>query len=141
MTDIWQQMCAADGLDPVKRLTARQAVLNDPHALDATLYRSDESGEEELDLGDAKVLFQGAYVLPAHWSANEKAEYLDGALEDELLCALVECQADPQSKDYFVADVGDYLACVETTGKVAMYFVHDFEEDNNGRRCILIQDQ
>lgn len=139
----WQDLCSAEGFDPAERLQARLAVLNDPQALTATVYRAedDDPDAEEQDLGEAKVLFQGPFSLPAHWTTLEKDEYLDGAELKDFYLALIECEAKPSAKDFFVADIGDYLAVVdETTGQIRMYFVHDYEEDNQGRRCVLIED-
>lgn len=138
----WVQMCEADGLDPHARLAARQAVLNHPQALDCTLYRADDNDPdaEEEDLGDARLLFTGHVELPSHWSAAERDEYLDGAAAEDLLSALIECQAAPASKAFFIPDVGDYVACIGSDGQIAMYYLHDYEEDNQGRRCVLIRE-
>ena len=54
--------------------------------------------------------------------------------------ALIECEAEPGSAAFFLAEEGDYLAAMTGQGEVAMYYVHDCAEDDHGRRCVLIRD-
>lgn len=142
MDKIWQQMCAAAGIDPQQRLVARQAILGDAQALDCTLYRPDENDPdaEEEDLGDARILFTGAFQAPAEWDAEAREEFFgddDPALFET---ALIECEAAPGSAAFFLAEIGDYVAVSPGLGEVVMYYVHDCEEDERGRRCVLIRD-
>ena len=66
---VWVQMCLADDLDPQKRMASRLAILRHAEAQDCTLYRPDDEDEsddaEELDLGDARILFTGLFQAPA----------------------------------------------------------------------------
>lgn len=142
MDEVWVQMCEADGLDPARRLAARQAILASEQALDCTVYRpdADDPDADEEDLGDARVLFSGPFEAPAGWSEEECEEYFDGADPAQFVCALIECEAAPASKGYFVADVGDYVAVMEV-GAVQMYYVHDYLEDHDGRSCVLIREE
>ena len=79
---VWVQMCLADDLDPQKRMASRLAILRHAEAQDCTLYRPDDEDEsddaEELDLGDARILFTGLFQAPAEWSEAERAELLAG---------------------------------------------------------------
>ncbi|MCL7463373.1 hypothetical protein [Pseudomonas sp. NW5] len=143
MNDIWQALCEVDGLDPQQRLAARQAILAAPEALDCSLYRADEGDEdaEEEDLGDARILFQGPFVAPREWDAAACAAYYDET-DPALFCtALIECLADPQSRQFFTPEVGDYVAVVTAEGLVEMYYLYDWQEDDHGRRCVLIRDE
>ena len=36
--------------------------------------------------------------------------------------------------------MGDYVAVMLAEGGVAMYYVHDWHEDDQGRLCVLIRD-
>lgn len=142
MDKIWQQMCEAGGIDPQRRLAARQAILGNPQALECTLYRPDENDPdaEEEDLGDARILFAGPFQAPAEWDAETREEFFGDADPALFETALIECEAAPGSSAFFLAEVGDYVAAMPGQGGVAMYYVHDCQEDENGRRCVLIRD-
>ena len=139
---VWLQVCAAAGLDPVKRMAARQAVLADQQALGCALYRPDEEDDEaeEEDLGDARALFIGPFQAPDAWDAAECEEYFDGSEPELFVTAYIECEAPVASAEYFTAEVGDYVAIMTGEGQVEMFFVHDYQEDDAGRLCVLIRD-
>lgn len=125
-------------IDPQQRL----AILSNPDAQDCTVYRPDEDDPdaEELDLGDAKILFSGAFQAPAEWDELERAEYFGDAEPDTFVSAYIECEAKPGSADFFVADVGDYVATMPGLGEVVMFYVHDYSDDEQGRQYTLIRD-
>ncbi len=120
----------------------RQAILNHPDALDCSLYRPDEQDPdaEELDLGDAKVVIQGAFQAPTEWDAQQRADYFDDSAPELFVRAAIEAEAKPLSADYFVAAEGDYLAVMPGLGEVVMYYVHDCLEDDEGRSYVLLRD-
>lgn len=129
-------------IDPQQHLAARQAILNHPDAQDCTLYRPDEEDPEaeELDLGDAKILFTGTFQAPADWDAEERAEYFGDSPAELFMTARIECEAKPLSAGYFTPEVGDYLASMPGLGEVVMFYVHDCNEDEHGRTYVLIRD-
>ncbi|MCQ4347059.1 hypothetical protein NGA35_06395 [Pseudomonas stutzeri] len=135
-------MCEAAGIDPQRRLETRQALLGHAEALECTLYRPDENDPdaEEADLGEARVLFAGPFEAPAEWSAEEREAFFGDEDPALFVTALVECEAAPDSAAFFLAEEGDYLAALPGQGEVAMYYVHDCREDEQGRRCVLIRD-
>lgn len=142
LDEVWVQMCSADGLDPAKRLAARQTVLNHPDAQDCTIYRPDENDPdaEEEDLGDARILFTGPFQVPEEWDEEERAEFFGDDDPELFMTAFVECEAKPASARFFAPDVGDYVAVMSGPGEVQMFYVCDYSEDDNGRQCILIRD-
>lgn len=142
MDKIWQQMCEAAGIDPQQRLASRQALLADPQAQECTLYRPDENDPdaEEEDLGEAHVLFGGPFEAPAEWSAEDHEGFFGDDDPALFFTALIECDAEPGSAAFFMAEEGDYLAAMSPEGEVAMYYVHDCTEDEQGRRCVLIRE-
>jgi hypothetical protein len=129
-------------IDPQQPLAARQAILNHPDAQDCTLYRPDEKDPdaEEQDLGDAKILFLGAFQAPADWDAHERAEFFGDSPAELFVTAAIECEAKPLSAGYFTAEIGDYVATMPGLGEVVMFYVHDCSEDDSGRRYVLIRD-
>jgi hypothetical protein len=140
--EVWVQICEAGELDPVSRLASRLAILTHPDAQDCTFYRPDEFDEdaEEEDLGDAKVLFVGQFQVPAEWDADERAEFFGEDDPELFFSAFIECEAKPAEAEYFTAESGDYLACMQADGKVQMFYVYDYYEDAGGRKCVLISD-
>ena len=142
MDKIWQQMCEAAGLDPQRRLAARRAVLDDPQALECSLYRPDENDPdaEEEDLGEARVRLIGPFLAPPEWDAEDREAFFGDDDPQLFVTALIECEAEPGSAAFFLAAEGDYLAAMPGQGEVAMYYVHDCREDEQGRRCVLIRD-
>ncbi len=138
----WVRLCAAGELDPGQRLAARRAILANALALDATLYRSaeDDPEAEEEELGDARILLTGPFRAPAGWGPVEHAEYFAGNDPELFFSAFIECVAASSSPGFFTADVGDYVAAVAGDGQVQMYFVHDWQEDEQGRLCVLLRD-
>jgi len=141
---VWVQMCLADDLDPQKRLASRLAILRHAEAQDCTLYRPDDEDEsddaEELDLGDARILFTGLFQAPAEWSEAERAEFFCDSDPELFEMAYIECEAKPASDDFFMPEVGDYVATMPGKGEVVMFYVHDYHEDDSGRHCVLIRD-
>lgn len=126
------------------QLAVRQTVLHSPDALDCTLYRGDENDPdaEELDLGDAKLLFIGPFEAPADWDAAERADYFGDSAPELFFSARVECLAEPDSKAWFSADVGDYVATLPGAGEVLMYYVHDYLEESDGSLSyVLLRDE
>ncbi len=140
---LWVQICEADGLDPAKRLQARQQVLDSPEACDCTLYRSveddDPDGEEE-DLGDARILFGGPFQAPADWGEAELEEFFGDEDPELFVTARIECCAAPSSAQYFTPEPGDYVAVVNARGQVTMYYLYACEQDDDGHHCVLIHD-
>ncbi|MDM8347304.1 hypothetical protein P8H27_00095 [Pseudomonas sp. sp1636] len=129
-------------IEPQQRLAARLAILGNPDAQDCTVYRPDDEDPdaEELDLGDAKILFSGAFQAPGEWDEFERAEFF-GDVEPELfVTAYIECEAKPDAAGFFVADVGDYVATMPGLGEVVMFFVHDYSDAEQGRHYTLIRD-
>lgn len=139
----WLQVCAAAELDPQQRMAARVAILNHPDALDCTLYRADETDEdaEEEDLGDARILFIGAFQTPQVWSDADCAEYFDGLDPALFVTAYIECEVPAASSAFFLPEIGDYVATMTADGVVEMYFVHDCNESADGTLCVLIRDE
>lgn len=142
MSNFWQEMCVSDGLDPVKRMQSREMILNHANALECTVYRSDENDPdlEELDLGDARIVFTGAFIPPIEWNDEACAAFFEDNDPDLFCTALIECEAPVASKNFFTPDVGDYVAVVDKKGSVTMYFLYDWNEDDSGRSCVLIKD-
>lgn len=142
MDKIWLQMCEAAGVDAEKRLAARQAVLESAEAVECTVYRPDENDPdaEELDLGEARILFEGPFVTPDDWSEEECEEFFGDDDPEQFVTARIECEAAPSSSAYFLPEIGDYLAAVPGQGEVVMFYVHDCEEDDDGLHCVLIRD-
>lgn len=138
----WVQICQAAELDPDKRLAARQAILGHADALDCTFYRPDDNDPdaEEEDLGDARVLFTGPFQAPADWSEQQRDDYFDDSDPALFFSALIECEAQPASKAFFLPEPGDYVAVMTASGTVEMYYLYDCHEDDNGRACVLIRD-
>lgn len=130
-------------MDTEQQLAARLAILQNPEAQDCTLYRADEKDPEaeEIDLGDAKILFGGQFQAPADWDAAEREEYFGDSDPALFLNARIECEAKPGSAAYFTADVGDYVATMPGQGEVLMYYVHDYLEDDSGCTYVLIRDE
>ncbi|MNQ62396.1 hypothetical protein D3C85_767390 [compost metagenome] len=140
--DSWAQICLAAGLDPEKRLAARQAVLGHADALDCSLYRPDENDldAEEEDLGDARILFTGPFQAPAEWSTQDREDYFGDIDPTAFVTARIECQADPASREFFLADAGDFVAVVATSGEVQMFYLYDCNEDEDGMHCVLVRE-
>lgn len=142
MDKVWLQMCEAAGVDPEKRLAARRTVLESAEAVQCTVYRPDENDPdaEEEDLGEARLVFTGAFEAPAEWDAEEREEFFGDDDPEQFVTARIECEAEAASSGYFVPEMGDYLAAITGQGEVTMYYVHDCEEDDDGLHCVLIRD-
>ncbi|MEX6504335.1 hypothetical protein [Pseudomonas zhanjiangensis] len=127
---------------PATPSAQRAFVLNHPAAQDCSLYRPDQRDPdaEEQDLGDGKVLFTGAFQPPVEWDAQERADYFGDSAPELFVSACIESEANPLSRGYFSAEVGDYLAVMPGLGEVVMYYVHDCLEDDDGRHYVLIRD-
>lgn len=140
---LWAQMCEAAGLDPERRMQARRAVLESAEARDCTLYRpvddADPDAEEE-DLGDARILFQGPFQVPGHWSEAELDEFFGDEDPEQFVAALIECSAEPSTSQYFTAEPGDYVAVVNERGQIHMYYLYSSHEQDDGLHCVLIHD-
>ena len=120
----------------------RQQTLTHPDAQDCSLYRPDERDPdaEELDLGDAKILFTGAFEPPQEWDARQREDYFDEEDPQRFVTARIECLAEPGSAAFFSAASGDYLAVQPSPGEVVMYYVYDQQDDEQGRHYVLIRD-
>lgn len=127
----------------LQRLQARAALLADPQAQACTLYRPDEDDldAEEVDLGDAKVLFIGPFEPPQDWDAPTREAYYDDLDPELFVTAYVESEAAPGKRGYFEPAEGDYLAAQPGLGEVVMYYVSECELDERGVRCVLIRDE
>ncbi len=139
---VWVQMCNAAELDPSRRLTARQAVLESNAALDCTLYRPDDHDPdaEEEELGDARILFTGAFQSPQAWSDAERADFFGEEDPEQFVTALIECAEQPASPRFFTPEPGDYVAVMEND-VVVMYYLYDCQEDEQGLQGVLIRDE
>ncbi|UVE16412.1 hypothetical protein NVV93_12395 [Pseudomonas sp. LS44] len=129
-------------VDPQQRLAARNTVLNHQDAQNCTLYRPDENDPdgEEMDLGDAKIVFTGTFEAPADWDEHERSEFYSDSAPELFVTARIECEAKPATSGYFEAEPGDFVATMPGSGEVVMYFVYDFDEDADGRSYVLIRD-
>lgn len=141
MENFWQKMCLSDGLEPEKRMQSRQYVLRHENALECTVYRPDENDveAEELDLGDARILFTGKFVPPLEWDEDACTSFFEDNDPELFFNALIECESFSWNT-FFVPDVGDYVAVVDEKGAVTMYFLYDWNEDDLGRSCVLMKD-
>src|SRR3546814_17925088 len=87
--------------DSMQTLTpqSRAAILENPEALECTLYRPDEYDEEaeEQDLGDARIVISGPFEAPAEWDAKDRDDYLAGTAPEAFVVAPSACQAAPAS--------------------------------------------
>ncbi|TWI52589.1 hypothetical protein IQ22_03359 [Pseudomonas duriflava] len=125
-----------------KRLEARQAVLHDPNVLDCTVYRPDEidPDAEPIDLGDGKILFTGVFRTPEEWDEEVRNDFY-GDIDPELfMTAHLECEAEPRTANFFMPESGDLVAVMPGAGVVEMFYVYDYNEDDNGRTYILIKE-
>jgi hypothetical protein len=140
---LWQQMCEAAALDPQRRLLARQALLANPAALEATVFRPDheDPDAEEEELGEARVLVSGVFQPPADWDAASRADYYDGEDPQTFFSARLECSARPASRVYFTVEPGDLLALTGSDGRVCMYYLYESVEDDDGCHCVLIREE
>jgi len=128
--------------DPQKRLAARTAVLGNADAQDCTVYRPDENDAdaEEKDLGDAKILFTGTFQPPSEWDEHERSDFYGDTAPELFVTAYIECEAKPETASFFVPEVGDYVATMPGLGEVVMFYVHDYIEEESGRKYVLIRD-
>ena len=128
-----------------QQLAARLAILQHADAQDCTVYRADEQNQdpdaEEVDLGDAKVLFCGPFEAPADWDAAEREEYFADSAPELFVNARIECEAKPGSKSHFSVDIVDYVAAQPGQGEVVMFYVHDYLEDDTGCTYVLLRDE
>ena len=130
-------------MDTEQQLAARLAILENPEAQDCTVYRADDQAPEaeEVDLGDAKVLFCGPFEAPADWDAAEREDYFGDSAPELFVNARIECEAKPGSKGHFTVDIGDYVAAQPGLGEVVMFYVHDYLEDDTGCTYVLLRDE
>lgn len=136
----WLAHCSAQGLNPATRLQAREAVLANANSLECCLYRpnEDDPDAEELDLGDAIVLLQGAFQAPAEWDADARADYFDDSDPADFFAAVLETCAAPGSRQHIQPRAGDYLAVSQADGQVQMYYLYECLEEDDGSHCVLI---
>lgn len=118
-------------------MTSPDSLLDHADAQDCTVYRPNERDPdaEELELGDARILFTGPFVVPAEWDAREREDYFDGCDEELFVTARLESEAGQGAQGHFVAEPGDYVAVV-ADGAVQMYYVYDLADG----RYVLIRD-
>ncbi|VXC99707.1 conserved hypothetical protein [Pseudomonas sp. 9AZ] len=130
-------------MDTEQQLAARLAILENPDAQDCTVYRADDQDQEaeEVDLGDAKVLFCGPFEAPADWDAAEREDYFGESAPELFVNARIECEAKPGSNSHFTVDIGDYVAAQPGLGEVVMFYVHDYLEDDTGCTYVLLRDE
>ena len=126
-----------------QQLAARLAILENPQAQDCTVYRADDQDPEaeEVDLGDAKVLFCGPFEAPTDWDAAEREDYFGDSAPELFVNARIESAAKPGSKSHFTVDIGDYVAAQPGEGEVVMFYVHDYLEDDSGCTFVLLRDE
>lgn len=117
----------------------RQAILDHPKAQDCTLYRPDphDANAEELDLGDARVVFDGAFETPQDWDTAQREEYFAEEDPTAFSRAYIACLGEPGSKAYFEAEPGDYLAAQPEPGRIQMYYLYERLDDGS---YVLIRD-
>ena len=65
--------------------------------------------------------------------------YFDEALHQQELELLFRNGPGYIGHELMVPEVGDFLAVMDA-GKIQMYFLHDWSEDNDGCTCVLIRD-
>lgn len=140
---VWQDHCLNLGLDAQTRLSARNSVLDASNALDCCLYRPDEDDldAEELDLGDARILFNGCFTPPSDWDAETLEDYYDGSDPDDFFSARIEPCAAPGTRQYFQPQPGDQVAVTEADGKVRMYYLYECAELDEGFQGVLIREE
>ena len=112
---------------------SRDAILNQPDALECTLDRAhptDPDGEEQ-DLGDARVVFTGRFEAPAEWDAKQRDDYFDGMPEDAFFTACFASEAGSDSRGHFTVEADDYAAVTQPDGSVAMYYVCERNDDDS----------
>lgn len=121
--------------------TTRQAVLDHPSAQDCSLYRPDphDAEAEELDLGDARVVFLGPFQAPQDWDALQREEYFAEEDPDAFFVARIACLAEAGSKGHFGAEAGDYLAAQPEPGQVQMYYI--YEQLDDGSYVVIRDDE
>ena len=122
---------------------SRAAILENPEALECTLYRPDEYDEEaeEQDLGDARIIISGPFKAPAEWDAKDRDDYFDGTAPEAFVVARIACQAAPDSGVYFTAVPGDYAAVTESPGQVSMFYVWDCLNDAEGQYVLIREEE
>lgn len=122
---------------------SRAAILENPDALECTLYRPDEydTEAEEQDLGDARILITGPFQPPQEWDAKDRDDYFDGTPPDAFVTARIACEATPASGAYFTAVPGDYAAVMEAPGKVSMFYVWDCLNDAEGQYVLIREEE
>lgn len=120
--------------------TTRQAILDNPSALDCTLYRPNpqDADAEELDLGDARVVIEGAFEAPQDWDALQREDYFDDEDPANFFRARIAPLAEPGSKGHFEAEAGDYLAAQPEPGVIQMYYLYEQWEDGS---YVLIREE
>ena len=86
--------------DSMQTLTpqSRAAILENPDALECTLYRPDEYDEEaeEQDLGDARIVITGPSGA-GRMGCQDRDDYFDGTAPEAFVVARIACQAAPDS--------------------------------------------
>lgn len=138
----WQQICAAAELDPELRGESRAKILSNPEAVMGSVYRaeSEDDDAEELDMGDVRIVFQGAFEPPAEWTVEDRVEFYGEDDPTQFLAAFIECEAEPADAAFFIPEIGDYIGIVGEEGQVDMYFLYDLDEANDGMFCVLIKE-
>lgn len=122
---------------------SRTAILENPDALECTLYRADEydTEAEEQDLGDARMLVLGPFQAPAEWDAKDREDYFDGTPPEAFITARIACEAAPDSGASFTPVPGDYAAVTETPGKISMFYVWDCLNDAEGEYVLIREEE
>ncbi|MCY1521957.1 hypothetical protein D9M68_567960 [compost metagenome] len=80
------------------------------------------------------------FEAPAEWNEHERSEFFGDTAPELFMTAYIECEAKPASAGFFTPEVGDYVATMPGLGEVVMFYVYDYNEDESGRKCILIRD-
>jgi hypothetical protein len=112
---------------------SRDALRGHPDAANCTLYRPDPGDpEEELDLGDGKVLIGAPFEPPQAWDAAEREAFFgDLAPERFVLARIVLDDAATEPVP------GDVLAVSLANSDVQTYFV----EDRQDQLYVLLRDE
>nr|MBF0685696.1 hypothetical protein [Pseudomonas sp.] len=122
---------------------SRAAILENPEALECTLYRADEydADAEEQDLGDGRLVILGPFQAPAEWDAKDREDYFDGTPTEAFVTAQIASEAAPESGAAFTAVPGDYAAVTEAPGKISMFYVWDCLNDTEGKYVLIREEE
>lgn len=134
--DEWFDIIKAGEIDQVERGKSRVSILNNPDAMDCTVFRlsQNQSVEEYLDVGDAKIVFLGKYLVPDDLDEEELKDYENLNL-DCLFEVLLEFKEDKLKKTS--VDIWDVITVFPGNGLVLGWELFNFSESESGLKCII----